>query len=61
MFTLDEMNDILKAGLTTIAAGMIINASGYKGDELDSHLRASFDDLVALGNAVKKIAAEKFK
>ena len=61
MFTLEEMNGIIKAALADIASGMIKNASGFTGAELDKHLRDSFDMLKELGDRSKKIAAEKFQ
>ena len=61
MFTLEEMNEIIKSALTDVASGMIKNASGFTGSELEKHLRDSFDMLVELGRSAKKIASEKFE
>lgn len=57
---LDDFNSIIHDALAEVAHGQIVNASGYKGAQLEAHLRASFEELVALEEATRKIAAEKF-
>jgi hypothetical protein len=57
---LEDLNEVIHGALIEVAHGQIVNASGYKGAQLDAHLRSSFDELIALEAAARKVAAEKF-
>ena len=58
--TLEKFNEIIDGALEEIAHGMIVNASGNKGEELKRQLRSEFDFLIELGAAARTVAAEKF-
>ena len=58
--TLDKLNEIIDGAMEEIAHGMIVNASGNKGDALKKQLRGEFDFLIELDIAARAVAAEKF-
>lgn len=53
-----DIDQIITNAITTIAEGMIVNASTVQRD-LDKHLSDSFDNLIRLATAAKRAAATK--
>ncbi len=58
--TLEKFNQIIDGALEEIAHGMIVNASGNKGEVLKKQLRNEFDFLIELDSVSRAVAAEKF-
>ena len=58
--TLEKLNEIIDGAMQEIAHGMIVNASGMKGNQLEKQLAADFDLLVELDETARKVAAKKF-
>ena len=58
--TLDKFNEIIDGAMEEIVHGMIVNASGQRGDALKRQLRAEFEFLFDLESAAREVGAEKF-
>jgi hypothetical protein len=58
--TLDKFNELIDDALVEVGHGMIVNASGFRGAELEHHLGESFDLLIELERGTRKVAAQKF-
>lgn len=55
-----KANEIIDGVMEEIMHGMVVNASGERGEALRKQLRGSFDLLIELDAAARAVAAEKF-